>query len=467
MDAMVERSGPLSGTLTVPGDKSISHRAVMCAALAQGTTRIEGFLAAEDCRRTIRAFQAWGVPMTEEPGAPACPAGAAGRQAVAVEGRGTRGLAPAAAPIDAGNSGTTMRLLAGMAAGQSFATELTGDASLQARPMRRIVEPLERMGARIAGRELPGRPAEIFPPLLIHGQPLRPLTYTLPVASAQVKSAILLAALYAPGATVITEPQASRDHTERMLRLFGVEVRARDNTVTLHADGSPLRSPGRLVVPGDLSSAAFWLVACSIIPTSALTLEGVGLNPTRTGVLDILRYMGAAVSMKRTQDAWEPRGTLLVKAAELRATVIKETLIPRTIDELPILMVAATQAKGITELHGIEELRVKETDRVHSMVEGLSRMGAKIGVRRASELPAGAPLRGTPSKDAIVIEGPSALHGAVVDSFGDHRTAMSLVIAGLVARGTTQVRGVGMIPTSYPGFFDDLRRLGAAVTLEQ
>ena len=462
MDALVGRSGPLRGTLRVPGDKSISHRAVMCAALAHGSTRIEHFLDAQDCRGTIRAFQSWGVPVTEDRAA----------HTVIVEGRGPHGLSAAAGAIDAGNSGTTLRLLAGIAAGQSFITELTGDASLQARPMRRIVEPLTAMGARITGRELAERPGDLFPPLVIHGAPLHPTTYTLPIASAQVKSAILFAALFCDGATSVTEPQASRDHTERMLQLFGVDVLRQGATVTLSRGGfqtrpyAALSTPGHLVVPGDISSAAFWLVAASLVPKSSVTIEGVGLNPTRTGILDLLRYMGAALTAKRTEEPWEPRGIVTVTAAELRATTVKESMVPRAIDELPILMVAAAQAEGITEFHGIEELRVKETDRVQSMVAGSSAMGAKIGVRHASELPTGAPVRGTPSKDAIVIEGPAALHGAEVESCGDHRTAMSLIIAGLTATGTTRVKGVDMIQTSYPGFFDDLRSLGAAVTLE-
>jgi len=427
----------------------------MCAALAEGTTRVERFLLADDCLRTISALQAWGAEIISDADA-----------AVVTVTRGIFNAShPPQGPVDVGNSGTSMRVLAGIAAGQPFPTEFTGDASLSQRPMRRIAEPLSQMGARITGRELPERPGELFPPLTVAGGTLQPIHYTVPVASAQVKSALLLASLFTDGTTTITEPQATRDHTERLLQRCGVQLAREDQTVRVTSTHRALRSPGTLRIPGDLSSAAFWLVAASLLPKSSVTLHDVGVNPTRTGILDILRYMGANVTLAHREDRWEPRGDLLVEAAALRATVVRATMVPRSIDELPILMVAATQAEGVTEFHGIEELRLKETDRIRAMVEGLTRLGAKIGVHHEQPLPAGAPARGEPLGNVVVIEGPTTLHGAEVDSVGDHRTAMSLAVAGLLASGQTVVRGVESVQTSYPAFFEDLQRLGASVAL--
>lgn len=410
--------GRLRGRLRVPGDKSISHRSIMLGAIAEGTTRIEGFLEGGDSLATLAAFRAMGVPI-ERPGP--------GR--VRIEGVGLHGLAAPAAPLDLGNSGTSMRLLCGLLAGQRFAVTLVGDASLSRRPMRRVTEPLGRMGARIEATVEGTAPLRIEPPAGLAG-----IHYEMPVASAQVKSSLLLAGLYAEGETCVTEPAPTRDHTERMLAAFGWPVR-RDGPRAC------VRGGGRLVgcdldVPADISSAAFFLVGASIAPGSDLVLEHVGVNPTRTGVLDILRAMGADIEVLNPRSAGgEPVADLRVRAAPLSGIHIPEDRVPLAIDEFPALFVAAACAQGETLLTGAEELRVKESDRIQVMADGLAALG----------------VFAEPRPDGILIRGGS-YGGGRVDSHGDHRIAMAFAVAGLRAGGPVEIRDCANVNTSFPGF---------------
>lgn len=405
----------ISGAIVVPPDKSISHRAVMFGAIAEGVTTVKNFLMAEDCVRTTDAFKAMGIKIKS-----------AGN-CLKIYGRGLYGLKKPKEPVYCGNSGTTMRLLSGILAGQDFETTLTGDESLSRRPMARIAEPLEMLGADVRGD---------YPPLIIRGAGLKAIDYALPVASAQVKSCVLLAGLYADGVTSVTEPSPTRDHTERMLRLFRAGVSSKGNKVFI-SGRRPLQA-AEITVPADISSAAFFIVAASIVKNSRLTIKSVGLNPTRTGILDILKAMGAKIRILNYSAVagFEPVGDLVVESAGLKSTTIKGGLIPRAIDELPVIMVAATQAKGATRIIGARELRVKETDRIKSMALGLKKMGAGITVKG----------------DDICINGPVKLKGARLNSFGDHRTAMSFAIAGLVAEGETIIEDTGCIFTSFPNF---------------
>jgi len=412
---------PLRGVLRVPGDKSISHRAAILGAIARGTTRVFGFLPAEDTRSTLRCLRALGVSIQEQEG-------------TALELRGGALREPDEV-LDVGNSGTTLRLLAGVLAGQGFHTVLTGDASIRRRPMDRIADPLRRMGARISGRQ-GGRLA----PLGIAGGGLRGIAYTTPVASAQVKSAVLLAGLFAEGETSVGEPSQSRDHTERMLRAFGVEV-AREG-LTTRLRGPAALSATEVHVPGDLSSAAFLLVAAALVPGSELAVTDVGLNPTRTGVLDILGMMGATLDMRdRREEGGEPVGTVAIRAGRLRGAAIGGALIPRAIDELPVLAVAASLAEGETVIRDAAELRVKESDRVEALARELGRLGAAVEARA----------------DGLVIRGGRRLSGGRVASGGDHRIAMALAVAGLCADGPVTIDDPACIETSFPGFAQVLR----------
>lgn len=431
-DLTVQPARSLRGTLALPGDKSVSHRAVLVGALCQGPVRILNCLAADDVHRSRSAVEALGVPVREE--------GAA----LVVEGRGLRGLRAPTAPLEMGNSGTTTRLLLGILSGFPFEATLVGDASLSSRPMRRVTEPLEKMGARITGAGGKDRL-----PLTIRGGSLRGVRHEMAVPSAQVKSALLLAGLFADQPTTVIEPTGTRDHTERMLSYLGARVTRKGGEVTVEpAAALQARS---LEVPGDFSSAAFFLVAAAVVPGSVVTVQRVGLNPTRTALLDVLRRMGAKITVipakagikvetdpriRGDDEEWEPIGEVTVRASELKAVTVEAAAVPALIDELPALMVAATQARGVTRMEGLGELRVKETDRIRSMVQGLSQMGARI----RSEA------------DTVIVEGPSPLRGAVVDSFGDHRTAMSLGIAGLAAKGETTVQGSEWVQISFPGF---------------
>ena len=427
---VVEPGGALRGRVRVPGDKSISHRAIMLGALAEGCTAISGFLEGEDCLATLQAFRAMGVAIDGPE---------AGR--VTVNGVGLHGLRPPSAPLDMGNSGTSMRLMSGLLAGQAFDTILTGDASLTRRPMRRVTEPLALMGARIDAS--PSGTA----PLHIHGrQALRGIDYALPMASAQVKSCLLLAGLYAEGVTAVTEPAPTRDHTERMLEGFGYPLqRLGEGRVAVRGGGT---LTGTVIdVPADISSAAFFLVGASIAPGSDLLLEHVGINPTRTGVIDILRLMGADIEMQNPRLAGgEPVADLRVRYAPLRGIRIPEHLVPLAIDEFPALFIAAAVAEGVTVLTGAAELRVKESDRIQVMADGLLALGVAAG----------------PTSDGIVIQG-GALAAGAVQSHGDHRIAMSFAMAALRAGGVIAIDDCANVNTSFPDFVALARGAGLRI----
>ena len=416
------------GTITVPGDKSISHRSLMFGALAEGRTTVRGFLAGEDCLATMAALQALGVHIAT-----------AVDGTVTIEGVGMHGLTPAEQALDMGNSGTGLRLMAGLLAGQSFRSELTGDDSLRSRPMERIAGPLRDMGATVDTTD--GRA-----PLTVGGGALSPLTYASPVASAQVKSAILLAGLYAEGTTSVVEPGVTRDHTERMLRTFGVPVASADLTASL-------TGPARLTacdvqVPGDLSSAAFALGAGCLASSGEVVIENVGINPTRTGVLDILQLMGADITVRdKRQLGDEPVATLVARPSALRGAVIPPELIPLAIDELPLVFALAACAEGETIVSGAEELRHKESDRIALMVQGLQALGGHV-----DERPDGAHISG------------GQLHGGTVDSADDHRIAMAFCVAAGAAADTVTIRDTENIATSFPGFVPLMQSLGLQLT---
>jgi len=429
----VQPGGRLTGRIRVPGDKSISHRSIMLGALAEGTTEVTGFLEGEDSLATLRAFRAMGVAIEgPEDGA------------VRVHGVGLHGLKAPGEPLDLGNSGTSMRLMAGLLAGQAFDSVLTGDASLSRRPMGRVTEPLAAMGARIDPAE--GGTA----PLHIHGgSALAGIDYELPVASAQIKSCLLLAGLYASGRTCVTEPAPTRDHTERMLAGLGYTVERRGASVCL-AGGGRLQA-ARIDIPADISSAAFFLVGASIAPGSDLTLEHVGMNPTRIGVINILRQMGADITLSDEREVGgEPVADLRVRTAALRGIRIPEAQVPLAIDEFPALFVAAALAEGETVLTGARELRVKESDRIQVMADGLRALGADA----------------TPTEDGMIIRGAGpggALRGGRVDSHGDHRIAMALAVAALRAGGEVVIDDCANVNTSFPGFGALARGAGLAV----
>ena len=427
---VVEPGRGLLGTTTVPGDKSISHRAVMLAALARGTSSIHGWLAAGDTGATLRSVQALGVHV-ERP-AP---------DVLKVHGEGN--LSPAAAPLDFANAGTGIRLMTGIMAGQPFASVLDGSAQLRRRPMQRIITPLRQMGADITGEA--GRA-----PLQLQPASLRGIQYEMPVASAQVKSAVLFAAFQARGETVVIEPGPTRDHSECMLRAAGVEVRNEGPVITLQP-AAELR-PLNFRVPGDFSSSAFLLVAAVTTAGSEVALTGINLNPTRTGLLDALRMMGADIRVSDAgEEAGEPVGTLTARHSRLLGIEIGGDLVVRMIDEFPALMIAALCAEGRTTVRDARELRLKETDRLAVMTAELRRLGAAIEER----------------EDGFIIEGPQQLQGAEVEGHDDHRIAMSLTLAGLLARGTTKVRDAACIGDSFPGFAGTLQSLGAALRVEQ
>lgn len=418
----------LRGEVTVPGDKSISHRVAILGALAHGVTEVTGFLEGDDCLSTLRCLESLGVKIERF---------SDGMEKLKIYGEGLHSLAEPEDLLDAGNSGTTMRMLLGVLAGLKGHAVLTGDASLRKRPMKRVVEPLKQMGALIYGRK-----GGEFAPLAIEGGSLRPLNYHSPVASAQVKSAVLLAGLFAKGTTAVTEPFCSRDHTERMLYAFGGKVERRG--LTVQVTGSPCLKAQYVRVPGDLSAAAFFLVAASIVPASEVMLRNVGTNPTRTGILEVLKKMGAEIVLSGARTlAGEPVADLFVKNSKLKAITVGGEIIPRVIDELPVVAVAATQAQGETVIRDAAELRVKESDRISAVVQELRRMGAQI-----RELP-----------DGMVVEGPVRLKGTEVDAHGDHRLAMALAVAGLVAHGETVVHGAESINISFPEFIGSLQNL--------
>jgi 3-phosphoshikimate 1-carboxyvinyltransferase len=417
--------GPLRGTISVPGDKSITHRAIILSALAEGESTITAYCRGEDCLNTMRAFQAMGIAIDERP------------NCLRVQGKGLWGLTEPEVPLDCGNSGTGIRLLAGLLAGQDFFSVLTGDDSVRRRPMGRIVKPLRAMGATIAGRK-----GGELAPLAITGSRLRGITYHSPVASAQIKSALMLAGLYADGVTRISEPCRSRDHTERLFRYFGIPLEENGSSVAIYGRPTAGWSGKPIVVPGDLSAAAFFLVGAALVPGSDVTITGVGINPTRTGLLDILVDMGADLQIvNRREEAGEPVADLRMRPAPLHGIQISAEQIPRTIDEFPILCVAAALARGTTTIAGARELRVKESDRIASMATELTKMGASV----------------VETEDGLIIHGlggarPRRLRGATCTSHGDHRVAMALAIAGLLAEGPTTIQDTTCIQTSFPEF---------------
>ncbi|MFC1699160.1 3-phosphoshikimate 1-carboxyvinyltransferase [Candidatus Omnitrophota bacterium] len=428
MSTIIIEPKRLQGELTPPADKSISHRALIISALASGRTKINNLSFCDDCQRTKDALVALGVEIKTS-GSQTC-----------VQGNGLNGLSKPNRELYLGNSGTSMRLLLGILAGQQFNSVLCGDNSLSRRPMKRVAQPLSLMGAEIHA----ARDGE-FAPLNIQGAELKPIKYATPVASAQVKSAILLAGLYTQGLTQVVEPAKSRDHTERMLKKFGADVSVDGFLVSVTGPGNLLSCD--LEVPGDISAASFFLAAACLVNSSEILVKAVGLNPTRIAVLDVLKQMGARIQWDDQEDdgAEEPKGTIRAQSSQLQALPITAGQIPALIDELPILMVAATQAQGETKIEGAGELRVKETDRIQSMLTNLTRLGAQIQTKG----------------NDIIIRGPVKLRGNTVDSFGDHRTAMSMAIAGLVASGQTTITNADCVDISFPGFFSELKRLAS------
>ena len=417
---------PLKGTIAVPGDKSVTHRAIILTALAEGLSQVTDYCRGEDCLNTMRAFQSLGVRIEETP------------ERLTVHGKGMWGLTEPFGPIDCGNSGTGIRLMAGLLAGQDFFTVLTGDESIRRRPMGRVVKPLRAMGATIAGRK-----GGELAPLAITGTRLKGMSYESPVASAQIKSSLLFASLYADGLTTISEPRLSRDHTARMFAYFGIPFHRDGCTVRIEGRPSIRWSGKTVVVPGDLSAAAFFIVGASIVPDSDVTVLSVGMNPTRTGLLDILRQMGAYIEvLNPREEAGEPVADLRVRSMPLRGVQIGPEQIPQTIDEFPILCVAAAVADGETVITGAEELRVKESDRIATMAAELRAMGARI-----EERPDGMVIQGLGRKGAN-----GALTGATCASHGDHRVAMSVAIGALTAAQPTQIQDTACIETSFPNF---------------
>jgi len=428
MRIIIKKAKGLRGRIKVPGDKSVSHRALLLGAIAEGTTRIRNFLPAADCLATLACVRALGVEVER-----------LSETELIVYRRGLHGLTEPSDVLDCAGSGTTMRLLAGILAGQPFYSVLTGNEQLRRRPMGRIAEPLRQMGATVLGRD-DGR----LPPLTILGGDLRGIEYRLPVASAQVKSAILLAGLYADGPTVIHELGPARDHTERMLAAMGASIEVQSSKFKVQS--SKLSSLD-IVVPGDISSAAYFIAAACLVPGSEVAVVGVGVNPTRTGFLDALREMGADIVVENQREvSGEPVADIVVRAGDLRGIEVIGDQVPRMIDEFPILAVVASQAQGTTVVGDATELRVKETDRIANMAVELRKLGARVEER----------------PDGFVVEGPTRLVGAQVNSHGDHRLAMSLAIAGLAAEGETAIEGAECIADSFPGFEETLRDLSSS-----
>ncbi|WP_047980049.1 3-phosphoshikimate 1-carboxyvinyltransferase [Ornithinibacillus contaminans] len=415
----------INGEITVPGDKSISHRAVMLGALAEGVTMVENFLVGDDCLRTVKAFQSLGVSIKRS------------GTTLEIYGKGLPGLTEPTQPLYFGNSGTTARLMLGILAALPFTTTVYGDSSLSNRPMARVIKPLRKMGATILGRANSN-----YLPLAIQGGNLQSITYDMPVKSAQVKSALLFAALQAKGRTSIQEIEQTRNHTENMLTAFGANLVIGDNTISL--EGKQSLQATNVFVPGDISSAAFMLAAAAMVPNSTLAIKHVGLNPTRTGILDVLQQMGAEISVSNYQFiGGEAFGDVKITNQSLHGVVIEGEIIPRLIDELPILALLATQAEGKTIIRNAEELRVKETDRIACVVDVLSTLGARIEA----------------TEDGMIIYGKTRLTGGTVSAYHDHRIAMMIVIASLITEGEVSVDDLASIAISYPTFMEDLQSI--------
>ncbi|MCM3617360.1 3-phosphoshikimate 1-carboxyvinyltransferase [Sutcliffiella horikoshii] len=427
MKKLTSTASGLNGSIKIPGDKSISHRSVMFGSMAKGKTTVENFLPGDDCLSTINCFTKLGVKIEQE------------NSNVTVYGKGLEGLSESSEVLDVGNSGTTARLMMGILSGLPFHSVLIGDESIAKRPMKRVTGPLRDMGARIQGNQ-DGN----FTPISIQGGGLRGLDYVSPVASAQVKSAILLAGLQGEGVTSVKEPYKSRDHTERMLQAFGVEVKEEENGTVSVAGGQELVSDLHIVVPGDISSAAFFLVAAAIVPNSRVTLQRVGLNPTRTGILEVLKQMGAELSYSTIiEDGPEPYADITVTTSNLKGVEIGGEIIPRLIDEVPIIALMATQAEGTTIIKDAEELKVKETNRIDTVVNELKKVGADIEA----------------TEDGMIIKGKTKLHGGALDSYGDHRIGMMGAVASLIAEGETVLHNDKAINVSYPSFFEHMESL--------
>lgn len=414
----------LKGTIEVPADKSISHRSIMFGAIANGTTIVKNFLRGEDCLSTLNGFKQLGVPIDDD------------GQTITIQGVGFNGLKAAKTPIDLGNSGTSIRLMMGILAGAPFITTFYGDEYLNRRPMNRVMLPLNQMGAHLTGHD-----STEYPPITIQGTSnLQPVHYEMPIASAQVKSAILFAALQAKGTSTIIEKEPSRNHTEQMIKQFGGTIEVENKTITI--TGPQTLTGQTVIVPGDISSAAFFLVAGAIIPNSQITLKNVGINPNRTGILDVLERMNAQFELSQIDEQNES-ATITIQTSQLKATTIEGSDIPRLIDELPIIALLATQAYGTTIIRNAEELKVKETNRIDATCEELSKLGAKI----------------TPTEDGMIIQGPCQLHGGKVDSRGDHRIGMMLQIAALLTDETVELERANAVAVSYPQFFEDVKQL--------
>lgn len=419
---IIQPASHLKGTLSIPGDKSISHRSIMFGSIAKGTTKIHNFLIGDDCLSTIECFRKLGIDIEMH------------NDHILVHGKGLHGLEPAAEILDCGNSGTTTRLISGILAGQPFTSTLTGDASIQKRPMKRIIEPLRQMHAAIEGKD------DNFCPLTISPSTLEGICYTSPVASAQVKSCVLLAGLYANTPTTVCEPALSRDHTERMLSAFGAIIERKDKCVTIYPN--PELEAMEVVVPGDISSAAFFMVAGLIVPNSKLILQNVGINPTRRGILDALLAMGGRITCFNERElCGEPVCDMIIESSDLHGITIEGDIIPTMIDEIPAFAVAALFAHGTTIIKDAKELRVKESNRIDTMCHELGKMGAVI----------------RPLEDGMIIEGNATLHGAILESYDDHRIAMSLAVAALKATTPSQILNSECIRISYPHFFEHLK----------
>lgn len=429
----IKNKWPIKGELIPPPDKSISHRAVMFASIAEGRSIIRNCLMAEDPISTMNAMRMMGVEIKEV---------RSQKSELIINGKGLYVLKEPFDVINCGNSGTTIRLISGILAGNSFFSVLTGDDSLKQRPMARVIKPLREMGAEISARD-----NDRYLPMAIKGGSLKAIDYIMPVASAQVKSCLTLAGLYADGTTTITEPYKSRDHTERMLKAMGADIEIDGLTIRVKGQGSGVKglSAIDITIPADFSSAAFFIVAALIVPDSEILIKGVGINPTRTGLLNVIKDMGGVVKLENIRDvSGEPVADIYCETADnLRAVKIGKEIMPSLIDEFPILCVLATQAEGITEIRGAEELRVKESDRIASMARELKKFSAEI-----DEL-----------EDGLIVKGRGKLKGATVQSHGDHRVAMSMAIAGLVADGETTINNASCVDISFPGFFEALKSL--------
>ncbi len=415
----------LQGSIKIPGDKSVSHRSIMFGAIAEGTTTVEGFLQSDDCLSTIDCFSKLGVDIKVE------------EDRVEIKSNGISTWKEPDEILYTGNSGTTTRLMLGILAGSNISSVLIGDESIQKRPMKRVTEPLKQMGAKLIGRAN-GQ----YTPISVEGSNLQAIHYKMPVASAQVKSAILLAALNAEGETIVEEIETTRDHTEKMLSHFGVNIQVEDRMIRLH--GGQKLTGTHVIVPGDISSAAFFLVAGAISPKSRLELTNVGLNKTRTGIIDVLESMGASLTIDISENtSHELIGALTIETSDLKGTTIGGDLIPRLIDEIPVIALLATQAKGKTIIKNAEELKVKETNRIDAVVNELRKLGANI----------------TPTEDGMIIEGPTPLHGGELLTYGDHRIGMMAAIAALITEGSVSIDNHECIAVSYPNFFEHIEKV--------